>query len=64
MSAIRRRVARALRSLADHIHVDSGFRASGLHLRFVDGVGMEVDFKNDGCLLWYLADEYDKAFAS
>ncbi|WML63639.1 hypothetical protein [Rhodococcus sp. AH-ZY2] len=67
---IRRTAAWKLRHLADHIDPTSGPRALSAHFNMVPGEGMVITQTfgipihppAPGCPLWYMAEDYDRAW--
>lgn len=69
-TTVRRRIAEWMRNNADRVDPTSGPRAIGAHFNFVEGKGLVLT-KTDGipihppapgCPLWYMAEDYDRAF--
>lgn len=60
---VRHRLARQMRFLADRIDPTRGPRGLGWSFTIEPGRGM-VFHRNDrvGCRLWYMAEDYDRAF--
>ncbi|MGQ5692121.1 hypothetical protein ACUNCS_08060 [Rhodococcus erythropolis] len=70
-TTVRRRIADWMRNKAGRVDPTSGPRAIGAHFNFVPGQGLVLT-KTDGipihppapgCPLWYMAEDYDRAFA-
>ena len=66
----RTRIARRLRYAADRIDHSTGPRAIGAHFNIVEGVGLvitqtfgiPVNPRAPGCPLWFMQEDYDRAF--
>lgn len=69
---VRRKIARWMRNKADRIDPTSGPRAFTGYFTFVKGQGMVVtktdgimiNPKEPGCPLWYMAEDYDRAWGN
>lgn len=55
-------VGRLLRNAADLIDREHGPRAMWLSFTFRKGTGLVLHEDGTGCHLWYMAEDYDKAW--